>query len=179
MSSSERSLKDFRGTGYDKGRSPAIQILWLAVSGLIVMRWWCPRALRIGILRMFGAHIGTNVLIRHRVRIHWPWKLTVGNSSWIGEGVWILNLESVEIGNDVCISQDAMLCTGSHDFRSPTFEFDNGSIVVEDGVWIAAKSTVLRGVRVGANSLVGATALVTRDVKPGSKILAPRSAETT
>jgi putative colanic acid biosynthesis acetyltransferase WcaF len=99
--------------------------------------------------------------------------LIVGNNTWIGEGAWILNLEPVEIGNDVCISQDVLVCTGSHDFRSPTFEFDNGRIVIEDGVWLAARSTVLRGVRIGRNSLVGATALVTRDIAPNSKAIAP------
>ncbi|WP_115948473.1 putative colanic acid biosynthesis acetyltransferase [Rhodococcus wratislaviensis] len=147
----------------------------MAVSGLVVMHWWCPRRLRIWILRAFGAEIGNDVLIRHRVRIHWPWKLSVGNSSWIGEGAWILNLESVSIGNDVCISQDALICTGSHDFNSSTFEFDNGRIFIEDGVWIAARATILRGVRIGENSLIGATALVASDTPAYSRVLGPHS----
>lgn len=173
-SQSNRSLKDFGGSDYAKGRPPIVQALWIAISGLIVMRWWCPGTLRLTILRMFGAEIGDNVLIRHRVRIHWPWKLRVGDSSWIGEGAWILNLEPVEIGQDVCISQDAFICTGSHHFDSPTFEFDNGSISIEDGVWIAAKSTVLRGVRIGANSLIGAASVVARDVPADSRVLGSR-----
>ena len=60
------------------------------------------------------------------------------------------------------------LCTGSHDRWSPTFEFDNGPIVIEDGAWVCARSTVLRGVTIGANSVVGATSLVYRDVPPDS-----------
>jgi putative colanic acid biosynthesis acetyltransferase WcaF len=167
-------LADFTGAGYDKGRPRVIQALWLASSD-IIMQWWFPGKARVAVLRAFGAQIGDGVLIRHRVRIHWPWKLSVGSDSWIGEGTWILNLEPVSIGSNVCVSQDVLLCTGSHDRRSPSFEFDNGPIVIEDGVWVAARATVLRGVSIGAGAVVGAAALITRDVATGSTALAPRA----
>lgn len=170
-----RRLGEFRGDGYDKGRPAPVQVAWLAVWGTIGSRWWCPAGLRVAILRAFGATVGEGVVVRHRVRIHWPWKLTVGDHTWIGEGAWILNLEPVTLGSDVCISQDVLLCTGSHDASSPTFEYDNAPIVVEDGAWVAARATVLRGVRIGAGAVVGATALVTRDVPAGARVLAPRA----
>ena len=170
-----RDLAGFTGTGYDKGRSGVVQVLWLFVSGILTTRWWCPMGLRLAVLRMFGATIGQGVVVRHRVRIHWPWKLTVGDHSWIGEDVWILNLEPVRIGSNVCVSQGVLLCTGSHDRRSPTFEYDNAPIVVDDGAWVAARATVLRGVTVGADATVGACALVTRDVPVGATVLAPPS----
>ncbi|WP_084844637.1 DapH/DapD/GlmU-related protein [Prescottella equi] len=176
-SQSERVLRNFKGTGYDKGRPFAVQALWFAFSALIVTKWWCPTAVRVAILRAFGAEIGTGVLIRHRVRVHWPWKLRIGNDTWIGEDAWILNLESVDIGHDVCISQGAFVCTGSHDFDSPSFEFDNAPIVIGDGVWLAARCTILRGVRIGSNSLVGANALVTCDLAERSRVRAPRAVE--
>lgn len=169
----QRDLRGFTGKGYVVGRPPLVRALWLLVSGAVVMRWWCPAALRHGILRAFGARIGEGALIRHRVRIHWPWKLTVGDGSWVGEGSWLLDLEPITIGANVCISQDVLLCTGSHDRRSRTFEFDNAPIAVEDGAWVAARATVLRGVRIGAGATVGATALVTRDVPAGDTVLAP------
>lgn len=169
-----RRLADFSGAGYDKGRPLGVQVLWLATSGL-TMQWWCPAAVRVRVLRAFGANIAAGVLIRHRVRIHWPWKLTVGRDSWIGEGTWILNLEPVRIGSNVCVSQDVLLCTGSHDRRSSTFEFDNAPIDIEDGAWIAARATVLRGVTIGQGAVVGATALVPADVLPWTTVLAPRA----
>ena len=169
-----RSLSGFTGSGYVKGRSAPVRAAWLAVSGLVVTRWWCPNVARVWLLRAFGARIGTGCLIRHRVRIHWPWKLVVGDHSWIGEDAWILNLEPVTLGDDVCISQAVLLCTGSHSPHSPTFEFDNGPIVIRDGVWIAARSTVLRGVEIGERAIIGATALVTHDVAPDAVVLAPR-----
>lgn len=167
------SLAEFSGRGYDKGRGRLVQVAWLLLSGAVVTRWWCPARARTAILRAFGAQLGEGVLVRHRVRVHWPWKLVVGDDCWIGEGTWILNLEPVSIGNDVCVSQDVLLCTGSHERRSPTFEFDNAPIRLEDGAWIAARATVLRGVTVGAHAVVGATALVTRDVPAGTMVVAP------
>jgi putative colanic acid biosynthesis acetyltransferase WcaF len=109
------------------------------------------------------------------VRIHWPWKLVIGDNSWVGEGAWILNLEPVIIGDDVCISQDVLLCTGSHDRHSPTFEFDNAPIRINDGVWVATRATILRGVEIGEDAVVGATALVTSNVPAGALVRAPRA----
>ena len=172
-----RSLARFSGRGYDRGRSPGWQVAWLLVSGLVLTHWWCPAALRVTTIRLFGGEVGRNVLVRHRVRIHWPWKLVIGDDSWIGEGTWILNLEPVTIGSDVCISQDVVLCSGSHDRRSPSFEFDNAPVVIEDGVWVALRATILRGCVIGHDSVIGAGALVTTSVAPHSLVLAPRAAE--
>ena len=168
-----RDLPGFTGRGYDKGRPIFVQAAWLAVQP-VVMQWWVSPWLRAGVLRAFGADIGKRTLIRHRVRIHWPWKLTVGDGSWVGEGSWILNLEPVAIGRNVCVSQEVLLCTGSHDRHSRTFEFDTGPIVIEDGVWIATRATILRGVTVGEGAVVGATALVTKPLEAGTVTLAPR-----
>jgi putative colanic acid biosynthesis acetyltransferase WcaF len=166
-------LSGFTGAGYERGGSTAKQIAWLLTSGLLLSHWWCPTGLRASVLRLFGAQIGTGVRIRHRVRIHWPWKLTVGQNSWIGEGTWILNLEPVNIGANTCISQDVFLCTGSHDHHSPTFEFDNAPITIGSGTWIAARATVLRGINIGDNATVGANALVVTDVGDNEVVLAP------
>lgn len=167
-------LADFKGVGYDKGRLKAVQALWLATQG-VIMNWWFPTKARVAVLRAFGAEIGEGVLIRHRVRIHWPWKLSVGSHTWIGEGTWILNLEPVSIGSNVCLSQGVVLCTGSHDRRSGSFEYDNGPIAVKDNAWIAIGATILRGVTIGDGALVGATALVTCDVLDGATVLASRA----
>ena len=127
------------------------------------------------VLRWFCAQIGTGTLTKHDVKIDWPWKLEIGNDTWIGESVWIINAEPVVIGSNTCISQAVVLCSGSHDIFSPTFEFDNAPIVIGDSVWIATRATILRGVRVADGATVGATAMVTRDVPEAATILAPRA----
>jgi len=170
-----RSLAARRGRPYDKGRGFTAQALWIAVSALVFTQVWCPNRLRCSILRWFGARIGEGVLIKHRVSVQWPWKLSIGDNSWIGTGAELYNLDNIVIGSDVAVSQQSYLCTGSHDRRSPTFEFDNGPIVVEDGAWLCARTTVLRGVTIGANSVIGATALVSHDVPPGSIVRPPQS----
>lgn len=167
------SLAGFTGSGYDRGRGLPLQVLWMLVSRSVLFRWWMPNRVRIGVLRMFGAEIGAGTLIRHDVEIHWPWKLAIGENCWVGEEVWILNLEPVTIGSNSCLSQGVLLCTGSHDRFSPTFEFDNAPITIGDHVWIAARATVLRGVRIEDSATVGAAALVSRDVAAAATVLAP------
>ncbi|MFF0163567.1 putative colanic acid biosynthesis acetyltransferase [Streptomyces sp. NPDC005263] len=163
-----RTLRGFTGAGYDKGRPVLVQAAWFAALHLLFVKWWFPARLRPALLRAFGARIGQRVLIRRGVRIHWPWKLDVGDDVWIGEDVWILNLEPVTIGSDCCVSQSALLCTGSHLRRCATFEFDNGPIRLEPGSWVAARAVVLRGVTVGSGAVVGAGAVAHQDLAPES-----------
>lgn len=156
----ERRLRDFTGAGYDKGRSKAWQILWFVVMNAAFMKWWMPMRYRPAILRAFGAQVGERVRIRQNVRVLWPWKLSIGDDCWIGEGVWLLNLEKITIDHDACLSQEAFLCTGSHLHRDPAFEFDNGPIHIGVGAWIAARATVLRGTTVKDGVVVGAGSVV-------------------
>jgi len=162
-----RRLSGFTGRGYDKGRSTLVQALWFAVLNLVFVKWWCPRRARVTLLRAFGANIGENVFIRHRVRVLWPWKLAIGDDSWIGEDAWLLNLEPITIGADVCVSQAVSLITGSHDRRSETFEYDNAPISIMDGAWLAFGATILRGVLVGPGATIAAHAVVRDDVEAG------------
>lgn len=162
-----RQLAKFSPGAYDRGRGRLWQILWFATMNLIFMKWWFPARLRPMLLRSFGASVGPGVLIRHRVRVLWPWKLTIGRDSWIGEGVWILNLEPVTIGDNVCLSQEAFLCTGSHDARDPTFGYDNAPIAVGDGAWVCARAVVLRGTEVAPGRTVAAGTVFSRGTSGG------------
>ena len=165
-----RSLASFRGTGYDKGRPYIVQAAWFATQNLLFSKWWLPQVLRPKLLRLFGAQVGRNVLIRHHVRVLWPWKLAIGDNCWIGEDAWMLNLEPVSIGHDACLSQGTFLCTGSHDMTSPSFEYDNGPITIGDGVWIGAQAMILRGVTIGRGSVIAARTRVSSDVSSGSLV---------
>ena len=105
------------------------------------------------------------------MRIKYPRLLRIGDDCWIGEGVWIDNLAIVRLGNNVCLSQGAYLCTGSHDYRRPTFDLIVKPIVIEAGVWVAAHAVVLPGVTIGEGAVVAAGSIVAKDV-PGGVIAA-------
>lgn len=167
-----RDLSTFTLAGYDKGRPKAVQAAWLTVQNLVFSAWWCPAALRVALLRAFGARIGAGVLIRHRVRVLWPWKLTIGDQAWIGEGAWLLNLEPITIGANACVSQEALLCTGNHDYRADDFRYRNAPIHVGDGAWVGARAIVLPGVHVGTEAVVAAGTTVSRDVAPRTVVSA-------
>jgi putative colanic acid biosynthesis acetyltransferase WcaF len=106
------------------------------------------------------------VIIKPGVRIKYPWKLEIGSYSWIGESVWIDNLDEVKIGSNVCISQGALLLCGNHDFTKSTFDLMTGKIVLEDGVWIGAKSQVGPGVNVKNHAVLAMGSTATKDLKP-------------
>lgn len=120
--------------------------------------------IRINILRMFGANIEEGVIMRSRVRVRFPWKLKIGKNCWIGEGVWISNKGLVEIGNNVVISQETYITTGSHEIIS-TMDTTVSPIFIRDGVWVCSRCIILQGVEIGMNTVVTAGSVVHKSLK--------------
>lgn len=121
-----------------------------------------PYSVKRALLRLFGAKIGKGLIIKTKIRIKNPWRLTIGANCWIGESVWIDNLENVFIGNNVCLSQGAMLLTGNHDYTLSDFPYRLGKIMLEDGVWIGAKSVVCPGVVCKSHSILTVNSVATK-----------------
>jgi putative colanic acid biosynthesis acetyltransferase WcaF len=105
------------------------------------------------------------VVIKPRVTIKYPWFLTTGDHSWIGENVWIDNLAEVSMGNNVCLSQGSMLLTGNHDYSKSNFDLIVKEITLEDGVWIGAKSIVAGGVICHDHSVLTAGSVATKEME--------------
>jgi putative colanic acid biosynthesis acetyltransferase WcaF len=148
----------------DRGRSAWVEAIWYLLKCaffLSALPW--PASFKRGLLRRFGAKIGTGVYIKPRVNIHFPWKLEIGDHSWIGEEVFLLNFEPIVIGSHCCISQRAFLCTGNHDFRQPAMPYRNRRIRIEDGAWIGAQAFVGPGVTIGSEAVIAAGSVVTKD----------------
>ena len=122
------------------------------------------------LLRIFGASLGHGVVIKPRVRVKFPWKLSVGNDSWIGEGVWIDNLEKVVIGKDCCLSQGVYLCTGNHDWSAETFDLVTKPVVTGDGCWVGAFARISPGVSIGDDAVVAMGSVVTDNVVSGTVV---------
>ena len=89
----------------------------------------------------------------------------MGDYVWIGENVWIDNLDNVDIGNNVCISQGAFLLCGSHNYKKESFDLITKPIKVEDGVWIGAKSIVCPGVTCYKSAVLSVGSVATKDLE--------------
>lgn len=155
----------FQNREYDPGRGVLIRALWYLVSAVIFQTYLLPfykpkRAL----LRLFGSEVGEGLVIKPNVNIKYPWNLTLGAHVWIGEGVWIDNLALVTVGDNVCISQGAYLLTGNHNYKIPTFDLMTGPIVLEEGVWIGAKSTVCPDVTCESHAILSVGAVANKDL---------------
>lgn len=146
--------------------------VWLLVQGTLWrLAWKKLWFLRPAMLKCFGARVPLRLLLSEGVRIHLPWEVCVGREVAIGPRVDIYNLGGVRIGDRVVISQDAYLCGGTHDYSVPSYPLLRKPIVIEDDVWIGAGAFLGPGVRIGRGSVVGARAVVTRDV-PSWKVVA-------
>lgn len=168
MQFAKTDLAGFSSGKFDRGAGVFKESLWLLVS-LLLFRL-CPislSALKRTVLRAFGAKIGRGVVIKPQVKVTFPWKLEVGDHVWLGEECWLLNLEKILIKSNVCISQRAFLCTGSHNYKLSTFDLVTKSIVVGDGAWIGAGAWVGPGVKVGDEAVLTACSVATNDLEPG------------
>jgi len=164
MTDMETDLSKFRTDNYKAG--PAWKVfIWYFINYYIffsVIPW--PYFFKRMLLRLFGARLGKGLIIKPKVRIKNPWRLVIGNNCWIGESVWIDNLENVEIGNNVCLSQGAMLLTGNHDYKLAHFPYRLGKIIIEDGVWIGAKSVVCPGVQCKSHSILTVNSVASKSM---------------
>ena len=144
-----------------------VQLWWIVQDTLFR---WSPQFMygwRRFLLRLFGAKIGKNVIIRPTAKITFPWKIKIGDYSWIGDDVVLYSLGEIEIGNNVVISQRSYICTGSHDYTKIDFPIFAKKIAIEDEVWLATDVFVAPGVKIGKGTIVGARSSVFKDLPPG------------
>jgi putative colanic acid biosynthesis acetyltransferase WcaF len=159
-------LSAFDNSWYDPGRTKSVRILWYYVNIIFFRSYWLPLSfLKRSLLRVFGAKIGKGVVLKPGVNIKYPWLLEIGDFSWIGEGVWIDNLVKVNIGPHCCLSQGAILITGSHDYKKNTFDLMLGEISLEEGVWIGAGAMVGPGVTCHSHSVLSLNSVATKDLE--------------
>jgi len=164
-------LRNYDNSGFDRGAPRWMEVLWMAIKAVFFLNpipW--PSALRVAFLRMFGAKVGERVVIRSHVNVSFPWFLEIGDDVWLGEEVCILSLATITIESDVCISQRAFLCAGSHDFRTKTFDLVTRPITVRRGSWIAAQAFIGPNVEIGEGSLVSAGSVVLDNVPAKSLV---------
>lgn len=166
-----RNLKDFAKTESPDFLMKFRIALWFIIQNTIFKSAFTPCLVRIILLRFFGGVVGKRVLIRRGVKIHFPWNLIIGDDCWIGEEVWIINHANIVIGSNVCISQRSIICSGGHDYKSSSLQYDHKAIKIEDGVWICLDAKVLPGVTIGECSVVSAGEVVRKSLPDYSMLI--------
>ena len=159
-------LSKYDNAWYQPGASHIKRMFWYFINAFIFNTALFPfSGMKCTILRLFGATVGINNNIKPLVRIKYPWNLKMGDNVWLGEGVWIDNLTNITIGNNVCLSQEAYLLTGNHDYSDRQFGLIVKAIVIEDGAWIGARAIVCPGVTVARNAIVTVNSVLQQHAK--------------
>jgi len=162
---SPADLSKYDNSDYDPGAGKLKRALWYLVNTCFFISYNPFNGLKLFLLRLFGAEAGRGVVVKPGVNIKYPWKLRLGTNVWIGEKVWIDNLAQVEIGNNVCISQGALLLCGNHDYKKTTFDLITGAITLEDGVWIGARAVVCPGVTCYSHAVLTVNSVATKNLE--------------
>lgn len=119
------------------------------------------------LLRLFGAKIGKNVIIRPSVTVTYPWKINIGDYSWIGDNVVLYSLDEIIIGSNTVVSQKSYLCAAAHDYSKFDFPIFGKKIEISDECWLASDVFVAPGVKVGKQCVIGARSSVYKNMPEG------------
>ncbi|MEG4273144.1 MULTISPECIES: hormogonium polysaccharide biosynthesis acetyltransferase HpsU [unclassified Microcoleus] len=161
-------LRLYNQSKFDRGRPGWLILLWWFVQAIAFPLTPHPfNCIRRGLLRLFGAKIGRGAIIRPTARFTYPWKIAIGDYSWIGDDVVLYSLDRIAIGKHCVISQKSYLCTGTHDPQNPAFGLITAPVTINNGVWIAADCFIGPDVEIGANALIGARSSVFKNMPAG------------
>lgn len=163
----QTNLYSYNNWPYNPGGNAIKRILWYYVNIIFFKSSLFPfYGLKNDLLRLFGAKIGNQVKFKPGVNIKYPWHLNIGNEVWIGENVWLDCLVPIIIGNNVCLSQGAVILTGSHNYKKTSFDLITGSVTLEDGVWIGAGAIVNQGLTIGSHAVLTSGSVATKNLEP-------------
>ncbi|WP_368895322.1 putative colanic acid biosynthesis acetyltransferase [Priestia megaterium] len=166
------NLSNYNQSEYQRGKSGLIILLWWLVQGTLfryslhnMYKWRCF------LLRLFGAEVGNKVKVRSSAKFTYPWKVSIGDYSWIGDNVQFYSLDKIYIGANCVISQESYLCTGSHNIKDPHFGLITKPIVIKDGAWVASDVFIHPGIIIHEMAVIAARSTVIKDV-PANEIYA-------
>lgn len=157
-------------------------------NAFVVQIWWIVQAIffknspqfmygfRRFLLRLFGAKIGKKVIIRPTVATSYPWKVSIGDYSWIGDDVVLYSLGDIEIGKNVVISQKSYICAASHDYLQSEFPIFASVVRIQDECWLATDVFVAPGVTIHKGTVIGSRSSVYKDL-PSNKVCMGSPAE--
>ena len=121
-------------------------------------------AFRCFLLRLYGAKVGKGVHVYPGVKIWAPWNVVLNDECGIANGAILYSQGKISIGKRAVISQGAHLCAGTHDYNDPGFRLITMPITIGDQAWVAAEAFVHPGIEIGEGCVIGARAVVTKNM---------------
>ena len=165
----KQNLKDYKlPKSWTRGKNFFYEMIWQVFFKPIISSSLPGTIWRKYILILFGAKLGKSIRLSPGIKIKMPWRLSIGDYSWIGEDVWIDNLSYVQIADNVCISQGVYFCTGNHDFKKISFNLICKSIIIDSESWIGSKVIIGPGNKIGRGSVIKMGSIITNDIPPQS-----------
>jgi putative colanic acid biosynthesis acetyltransferase WcaF len=161
-------LSKYNNSWFKPGASWPFRAIWFCMNACFLDSYFPFNSIKVLLLRMFGATVGRGVVIKPNVNIKYPWNITIGDNVWIGERSWLDSLGKIKIGSNSCISQDAMLICGNHNYKKSTFDLMVGDITLEEGVWIGAGAMICAGGTCKSHSMLTAGSVASDDMEPYS-----------
>ncbi len=158
----------------------AYQSPWSLRDRVLMLLWeycwlcfcaWTPKPAnrwRLFLLKQFGARIHGTPFVHQRARIQIPWNLTLHDRACLGDRANAYSLGEIEIGQGATVAQEAYLCTGTHDFSHPSLPLQTAKITIGNDAFVGARAFIMPGVTIGQRAVVGACAVVTKDVGDGA-----------
>jgi putative colanic acid biosynthesis acetyltransferase WcaF len=154
--------------------SKIMNIIWRLVNKTIfrIIPPYTPvfKRTKVLLLKIFGAKIAWTATIHSTSNIEYPWNLTMGHLSSLGEKSWIYAMDSIMIGEKTCIGKDVYLITGSHSITSSTFDLVTKPIIIGNNVWIATGVYILPGIHIRNNVVIAAGSVVIKDVEANNVV---------
>ncbi|MFH2085496.1 MAG: acyltransferase, partial [bacterium] len=136
---------------------------------LLHITTWIPlHSLRNWIWQLFGLKLGAGSTLHTGVRVFDPRNIRVGEGTIIGFSCFLDGRDQVTIGNHTDIASEVMIYSSEHDLSSPEFSAVSSPVRIGSYVFIGPRAIILPGVTIGDRAVVGAGAVVTKDVGPGT-----------
>ena len=120
--------------------------------------------------RLAGMKIGTGSTLHTGSRFYNPANITIGKDTIIGEGAVLDGRATLIIGDHVDFATEVMVYNAQHDIQNPTFVATTSPVVIKDYVFIGPRAIILPGVTIHEGAVVGAGAVVTKDVEAFSVV---------
>ena len=140
---------------------------WILDFELLLITWvgLVPSHLfRLLVYKLSGIKIGRGSRIHIGARFFYPANVEIGQGTIIGDNIFLDGRDKLIIGNHVDIASDVMILNSEHDINSEDFRAVTAPVEIGDYIFIGPRAIILPGVKIGRGAVVGAGAVVTKDV---------------